>query len=78
MRGIPKINAFDNIFCRCLLYLAILNQVWNLHSVTALILDGQIKREPGFPFYKMTDGRTSPHRNYIISTSMSGNRLVRS
>ncbi|BCT68392.1 hypothetical protein NNRS527_01989 [Nitrosospira sp. NRS527] len=58
--------------------LAILNQVWNYHSVTELIPDGQIKRESMLPFYKMTDGRTSLLRNYIISTSMAGSGLVRS
>jgi hypothetical protein len=78
VHGIPKINAFDKYFLPRFIVLAILNQVWNYRSVTALILDGQIKRELELPFYKMTDGRTSPHRNYIISTSMAGSGLARS
>ena len=78
MHGIPKINAFDKHFLPRFIILAIPDQVWNCRAVTALIPNGQIKREPGLPFYKMTDERTSPLRNYIISTSMAGSGLVRS
>lgn len=76
MHGIPKINAFDKYFLPRSIILAIPDQVWNYRSVTALIPDGQIKREPGLPFYKMTDGRTSKSAPKLYNFYLHGRKWV--